>query len=824
MIAVLAQLESTERIEAHVELARWSVDSALIVGALATGLGLYAVGWMYRREARGRVSPRLRWTLVALRVFLLVTLGLIGLEPVLVNYVHRRVDAYTIFLADESASMSLSDAFQRPEDAARAAAVAGEVPPGGVPRIDLARKLLGDPARGLLEALSKRNKVFFAGFAEGIRPRGVIPTPTGAEGETADTGAASETSPTLEASGAATDVAASVRAAIESLGGAPIAGVVLLSDGGFNSGESPEVVAEMLARRGIPLRAVGVGDPSPPVNVAVTEVDGPRWVFRNDPFSITARLEAKHLERASLRLELLERPTDRSGPARVVDRREVSVSAQGQVEPVSFDRKVERSGSVSYVVRVAPVEYESNVADNEREILPAVQVLEDRMRVLVVAGAPSYDYRFAARLLERDTTVDLSTWLQSADAAANRDGNTIITELPQDQEALFRYDAILLIDPDPEQLAPTWCSLLASFVGDHGGGVLYAAGNKFSEKFFRSANVAPLVELLPIVPDPDAEILLNELGQYQTRAWPLLIPEHALGDPILRQSGNPSENRAIWAALDGLYWHFPVRRAKPLAQALIRHSNPRMVGAEGPHVLLAAQLAGSGRCVFLGFNSTWRWRRHDETYFNRFWIQALRYLVEGRLLGGRSHGSIMTPRDHFELGETVRITVRALDERFEPLMVPELELLARPTSAAAEEDAPEPARVGLVPVMGREGTYEGRFIPRRAGAMELSVTLPGAVPGRGPVLEKSIRVTRSALEMRETAMNRAALEQLARASGGRYYEMDEAGEIAEAIPDASHTIVTRERPRPLWDNGYLLGLLVGLATVEWALRRKARLL
>src|SRR5882672_10712730 len=119
MSLLLAQALRTERIEQHVELARWSAGNALLIGAGLSALALYAIIWLYRREARGHVSRKLRGTLVVCRATVLVALGLIGLEPVLVNYVHRRLDACTIVLADSSASMSLADPYRVPADAQR---------------------------------------------------------------------------------------------------------------------------------------------------------------------------------------------------------------------------------------------------------------------------------------------------------------------------------------------------------------------------------------------------------------------------------------------------------------------------------------------------------------------------------------------------------------------------------------------------------------------------------------------------------------------------------------------------------------------------------
>lgn len=814
---ILAAASPSEQVELSLELARWSTDTTLLVGGLLTILGLYVIAWLYRHEARGQVARPLRWTMVTCRVLLLLLLGLIGLEPVLVKYVHRKVDAYTVVLVDASASMSLVDSYRLTEDAARVRSFLGSASASNLERADLEESLLkGDD--GLLARLAQRNKLIVMQFADHANEIGSVADAAKSPAIGDDSGRL------IRPSGLSTDISEGLRAALDAAGSSPVAGVVVLSDGNFNRGEPPSVAAEILRRRGVRLHAVGIGDPASPINVAVTEVSGPRAAFKNDPFSVAVRLEARNMEPQPLEVTLLERRAGSAASPMIVDRRVVSPTADGLIEPLVFERKVSEPGALSYVARVAAIENESILSDNEKEILPAVSVLDDEMRVLLVAGSPNYDYRYLTRLLERDASVDVSTWLQSADVRAVREGNTIITELPSDPETLFGYDAVILLDPDPDQLDPTWGSLLATYITEQGGGVLYEAGNKFSGRFFRSANTASLVEILPIVPDPDAEIILNELGQYQRRPWPLQLTDAGLTSPILL-SQNPIENRELWSMLDGAYWHFPVRREKPVASALMRHSNPRMAGPDGPHVLMATQFVGSGRSGFLGINSTWRWRRHDERFFNRFWIQLVRYLAEGKQLGGLSRGMILTPRDQFELGESVPVTVRALDARYEPLMSPELELSVTPTSRApdAVDATSSPIRVPLVPVVGREGYYEGRFTPVAAGAMLLSVRLTG---GTGEVarIEKDILVQQAEIEMQHTAMNRAALEQLAAATSGRYFEIDEARAIADVIDDSSETVVTRERPMPLWDNGWVLAALVTVVTIEWILRRKARLL
>lgn len=816
---MLAQAYRTVDVDQRLELARWSPDTALLIGGLLTFVGAYFVYWLYRHEKRGQMSRALRWTMTGLRLTVLLLLGFIGLEPVLVQYEDRRLDARTLVLVDRSASMELEDHYRQAADRTRAEAVAGTLPPEGLARLDVTRQLLAGEELQLVDRLAQSNDVSVFAFDRSVEPL------VERSQRRAKNGTAAEKSSielTTAASSGATDFSHSVRRALEAVGDVPLAGLVVLTDGGFNRGEPMSEVARLLKGRRIPTYVVGVGDPADPINVRVASVTAPRSVFKNDPFSITIGLEQQGDITEPLKVALYERRGEGSTETLVAERDVAPTSAGATLAPIAIEREVEKPGEVAYRVAVRPVAAESILSDNERELTPRIQVLDDKLKILLVAGAPSYDYRYLMRLLERDETVELSTWLQSADINAVRDGNEVITELPVGTEKLNVYDAVILMDIDPGELDPTWASVLATYVSDYGGGVLFAAGNKYTGRFFRSPKTRPLVSILPVVPDPEAEIIINELGHFQTKGWPIYVPPEAAGDAILAQGERAGATADIWASLGGLYWHYPVRREKPVAKALMRHSNPRMVNAYGGHVLLATQYVGAGRSAYLGVNTTWRWRRSDEKPFNRFWIQLLRFLVEGKLAGGRALGQIDTDKDLYETGDTVVVSARLLDERYQPLMLPEARLKVLARGSDENDAAATLQEVMLAPKPGTEGQYEGRIQVRSTGAYRLVIDRRDDLQP----IEREIFVEASNLEMRATQMRRAELQGLAKQVGGdsRYFDVDEAAQIPKLITDASRTTRFRGRAQPMWDNSYVLAVLIGLLCIEWALRKVARLI
>jgi len=77
---------------------------------------------------------------------------------------------------------------------------------------------------------------------------------------------------------------------------------------------------------------------------------------------------------------------------------------------------------------------------------------------------------------------------------------------------------------------------------------------------------------------------------------------------------------------------------------------------------------GAGKVVFHSTDEVWRWSRHPEgeQFYARYWIQMTRYLSRSRLLGGNRAVQLVTDRNEYQRGETVRLRARFFDERVAP--------------------------------------------------------------------------------------------------------------------------------------------------------------
>src|SRR5207249_8336926 len=87
--------------------------------------------------------------------------------------------------------------------------------------------------------------------------------------------------------------------------------------------------------------------------------------------------------------------------------------------------------------------------------------------------------------------------------------------------------------------------------------------------------------------------------------------------------------------------------------------------------LVVQHFVGAGRCLFFGFDESWRWRlREDELIFNRFWTETVRYLSRNRL----SHTKLFLDRQTpYRVGEPIKVTVQFPDNAPVPGAAPGLQ-------------------------------------------------------------------------------------------------------------------------------------------------------
>ncbi|HLQ36449.1 MAG TPA: hypothetical protein VK348_01510, partial [Planctomycetota bacterium] len=621
----------------------------------------------------------------------------------------------------------------------------------------------------------------------------------------------------IEANGRFSNLGGAVRASMDKSRNAEIAAIVILSDGRRNTGPQGAEVARLLNQRKVPHTFVlGIGDPAETQSVEVTRIEAPEKVFQKDPFELRANIAAQGYEPTSIDVKLVR--IDDKGTEQVMRTLPLAIGGDKSTAVAEFkELSSDTTGRFTWRVELQPPSGEPPSPERHKKNV-AIDVLGEKTRVLLLAGGASHEFQILRNLLIRDKTIDVSCWLQSADANFPQDGDVDvrIDKLPADRPQLDVYDAVVLMDPNPAQLTAPFCELLRKHVLEDGCGLWWVCGEKFTLDAVRPAAITrPIAELLPVVPDIErAERLIIGFGLAFPRAWPYaLTPEgdDGLGAKITRIAENRDESRLLWGRLPGFHFAFPVQRPKPAATVLAEHTNPELKKDGHPMPLLVTQFVGAGRVLFSGTDETYRWRSLYEDAYNRYWVKGLRYLYEGRINAGNSRLRLLVGDEKVELGEAVKLTAEARNEVFQPLVVESIEL--------SLEHEGHPAEVlKLLPLQQVPGSYELQYRPTATGFYRARAT-----QAQGKEVDIGFQVVSAQIE-REGPMDRAELAAMAAANGGQL--LDTPSQLLAALDQIQSRSATDtfRTPHPMWDGWSTVVFMLTALGLEWLLRKRFNLL
>jgi len=220
------------------------------------------VAWFYHRE-RDALRGSWRGLLISLRIVAFAALVLYFLS--LEKRVDQQIvtDSQVVVLVDTSQSMSVED-----ETSPKQAKIS---------RSEAVRQVLTESS--LLAQLQLEHNVVLAVFDEKLnrvmRWERISVPPDHAKPQAVVT----EWLELLEPQGGETRLGSALRALLDEESGGPLAGVIVLSDGGQNSGAEPLEIADMAGVRQTPFYTVGVGSTKPRRNIRVQELNAPARVY-----------------------------------------------------------------------------------------------------------------------------------------------------------------------------------------------------------------------------------------------------------------------------------------------------------------------------------------------------------------------------------------------------------------------------------------------------------------------------------------------------------------------------------------------------------------
>lgn len=759
----------------------WTVRMA----AVTLGVAALWFGFLYLRDGT-RPSLWVKVPLLLLRLLAVAALVVMLFQPML-RLVHTdRIKPTVVVMVDTSDSMNLKDP-RLPAERATPFAEATGGSPTQLSRADLAARLLNGPQGNLLAVLSREFNVRAYTFDSAARP---VNFPT----DPAQQSAFRIPLATDPKTGTSTQMGTALKRALDDVTGQPIGGALVLSDGGSNLGDDPSGVAERAKEQGLAVSTLGIGDPTPTRDIAVTEVLADSVVRKENTVQVFAGIAHRGFEGQKIAV-VLKRGNE------VVGTQNITLGAAAKKQTVTFTYPAKTEGNFTYTVSTAVLPNETT-AENNRKTFQQ-RVITKKLKILYVEGEPRWEYRYLKNAILRDKQILFSCFLTSAGAMKGGEGNVPIFQFPQDEKTLFEYDILILGDVPVSTFSRTQLQQIRRFVEDKGSSLVVIAGDKRMPYEYRGT---PLEDVLPVVLGAAPErVVTTEPFRWE------LTPE-GRQDPLLRLAADSAENMRIWANLSGMYYHAGVARAKPGATVLA--VNPLRSNEYGKRVILAVQRFGAGRCLAQLSDSTWLWRyRVGDRYFYRYWGQALRVMTPQEPVGGNRFAQINADRPDYRLGERASFHARLLDNYYRPVKD------AKVTATLVGESGREvPVTLDAVP--GSPGLYTGEYAPDRIDKYKISLASPANPQAKATA---EFKVESEALERQQPEMNEALMKKVAKMGGGAYLAPNELKKWRDSLRREGQ-IVRSESEHELWDAPLLLALFIVPLALEWVVRKRSGLL
>ncbi len=760
--------------------------------AIVVALSFY----LYRRS--WGLKPWLRYSLGLARLIVLVLIVAALFEPMAVIRETDTRQRGLPILIDVSQSMSIKDPRKRPEDLAEAVAALNLLASPKEPledvtinldanqrqtiasasRFDLATSLLSQTARPVLESLGEEIDISYLTFGNSTR---LISD---------DSVLSTETVKDLIADDSQTSIASALEF-VTKLGGAPPAGIVLLSDGiDTGSSRGAEFILQDLGARGIPVYTVPLGLPNPD-DVSIRNIVMQEVAYSGDRVPVRVQLQSKGYEKRTAKLSVLLN-------GRNVSSRLVRFDGGLQFEDIDFRVDVYDKGSVQIDIRIEPFSDEVSAENNQME--RSIRVVNEKVNVLYIEGNARWEYRYLRAILKRDPRINATFIASNVGPEVARNSPEHIERFPNNLDEAFQYDLVILGDVDAAFFSDEEFAVLEELIRDRGASLLMLCGPMHSPFSYAGT---PVETMLPVRFDPDAK--WEEVSE---SVYPVLTPE-GRSSLVMTLENETELNDRIWNRMAPMDHLPPLLNAKPGATVLAVLSDS--VDRDQGYPLVAWQRYGTGKCMSIATDRLWRLRyKTGDKYHWRIWSQSIQFMTLSRLMGEHKRIRLETDRSTYPVGSQCRVYAHVLDDNFNPVVQSQFDVLVTSLDGGQSTE-----RVNLRPDQSHPGLFEGYFTPSTVGRYRLESN-----ENDQPISNTTeFQVANINRELTNTNIDLENLQRIANLTGGECLRIQDFARITELVDRRPVTTIVRTE-QSLWDNGWVAFLLMGLLGIEWIQRRR----
>jgi hypothetical protein len=575
--------------------------------------------------------------------------------------------------------------------------------------------------------------------------------------------------------------------------------LVLLTDGHDFELVSPAKTAATARARHVPIFAVPFGEQGTVRDASISITNFEPYSYAKQQAHISASVRLIGCEREKLTVQLLRKNI-------VVQTIQADAGEQRELS-VGFDVTEPEAGQFEYEVRVVPLPKEADLKNNST--ITFLNVIDQRIRVLLLEGAPYWDTTFLRRSLAQNDKIELDAILQYTRDQARKIRNLNSAQpdkepaMPTTQAQFNSYDLIIIgkaADPffltkqgeGGDQAFGTTnydrYKMLVSFVKDHGGTVVFSRGQAFTGVLSKDNELEPMQWV-----DKGSDHVKLQVG----REGQLLSPFRVL-----------TEDKGGVDALPPLLASRQVSDRKTLAAML---ANARDADSNTDSPAMIHRRFGRGQVLSVAVDGLWRWSFNPKVpltnnVFDRFWDQLVLWLVASGDSTPSLPFSLRSSTANLVLGSKMhfRLSVRN----------PDATLKNVPLTIFSDEK--EIARTVLTPgETGDNAHLTAEFLPEKTGRYRAVAQLPG-----GQKQEVKWMVFDENPEEKEVAADVAYLKTLCESTGGKVLMPDELAKFTKNLLQRDTEKLSKVRLVSVWDKAWIFYIICAAFGIDWYLRRK----
>lgn len=554
--------------------------------------------------------------------------------------------------------------------------------------------------------------------------------------------------------------------------------LILISDGIYNSGENPLYQTDKLE---IPVIVFGVGDPRPKNDISIDDIITNDIIYAQNQTPVRVNIKSSGLENRTATISFYE-------DKKLIEKRNFTIT--GNYQEFEFIYTPEKEGEKKLNFSISPLDGEYTTKNNF--ISKYIKVLSNKIKVLTIAGKPSFDLSFINQAIKSNKDFQLETLIEKPDG---------------DFYPLFRNERFI----DSADVI--------FFVG-------FPSINN-SERFLRKVlnklekDNTPLFIL--INPDVDFNRLsyfknfipFDWRSAYGTASQIFIdVPEDKSKNEILNIASTNSA--AMWNSFPPIFRVDREFIAKPESEilAFFKLQNTRI----NQPLILTRNLNKHRSIGFLAFN-IWRlkllnaMKEEESIYFDRFINNSVKWLTSKEI---EKNLKVRLAKKIFDINEKINFTAQFYNDANQPIEDAQITLDIFEKGSKISTTLFKPLGNGI---------YSAELENLDQGDFEFQAFTEYS--GKKFSDNGRFSITETELEFRDLTMKEDLLKRIAILTNGIYIHISNSDQL---IQNLNNYLVKREKPREvrsvfyIWNSIYVLLIMILFLSLEWFLRKRWGLL